>query len=267
MSETVESQDVQLEVADGVGRITLNRPGALNAWTANLGRELLAALEQAAPDEAVRVVAISGAGRAFSSGADLSEAPDMTGDGKPDLRARLVETYNPVILAIREMPKPVVGVVNGPAVGIGCSLALACDLVIASESAYFLLAFANIGLTLDGGASAFLAARIGHARSAELALLAERLPAPVALEWGLINRVVVDERLEAEAADLIAALARGATRSYAASKRLLNARLYAGLAEQLELEADLQQEMAGTTDFVEGVVAFMQKRDAEFKGH
>jgi 2-(1,2-epoxy-1,2-dihydrophenyl)acetyl-CoA isomerase len=267
MSETVEAQDVQLEVADGVGRITLNRPDALNAWTANLGRELLAALEQAAPDEAVRVVAISGAGRAFSSGADLSEPPDTTADGKPDLRARLVETYNPVILAIREMPKPVVAVVNGPAVGIGCSLALACDLVIASESAYFLLAFANIGLTLDGGASAFLAARIGHARSAELALLAERLPAPVALEWGLINRVVVDERLEAEAADLIATLARGATRSYAASKRLLNARLYAGLAEQLELEADLQQEMAGTTDFVEGVVAFMQKRDAEFKGH
>ena len=266
MSETVQTADVLVEVADGVGRITLNRPEALNAWTVGLGRELHAALEKVAADDAVRVVAISGAGRAFSSGADLSEAPAMTTDGKPDLRRRLVETYNPVILAIREMPKPVVAVVNGPAVGIGCSLALACDLVIAAESAYFLLAFANIGLTLDGGASAFLAARVGHARSAELALLAERLPAPAALEWGLINRVALDEQLPASAEEMIVGLARGATRSYAASKRLLNERLYAGLAEQLHLEADLQQEMAETTDFVEGVVAFMQKRDAEFKG-
>ncbi len=267
MSEAVETREVLVDVADGVAWITLNRPEALNAWTAGLGHELLAALAAVAADDAVRAVAISGAGRAFSSGADLSEPPELTEDGKADLRARLVGSYNPVILAIREMPKPVVAVVNGPAVGIGCSLALACDLIIAAESAYFLLAFANIGLTLDGGASAFLAARIGHARSAELAILAERLPAPVALEWGLINRVAADERLQAAATELIGGLARGATRSYAASKRLLNERLYPGLAGQLELEADLQQEMAETTDFVEGVVAFMQKRDAEFKGH
>ena len=266
MSETPETADVLVEVAEGVGRITLNRPKALNAWTAGFGLELLAALEDVAADGAVRAVSITGAGRAFSSGADLSQPPELTEDGKPDLRARLTETYNPVILAIREMPKPVVAVVNGPAVGIGCSLALACDLIIAAESAYFLLAFANIGLTLDGGASAFLAARIGHARSAELALLAERLPAAIALDWGLVNRVVVDEQLPTAAAELIGGLARGATRSYAASKRLLNERLYAGLAEQLHLEADLQQEMAETTDFVEGVVAFMQKRDPEFKG-
>lgn len=266
MSEAVETPDVLLEVADGIGRITLDRPGALNAWTAELGRDLLAALGRVAGDDDVRVVSITGAGRAFSSGADLSQPPELTEDGKPDLHGRLVETYNPVILAIREMPKPVVAVVNGPAVGIGCSLALACDMILAAESAYFLLAFANIGLTLDGGASAFLAARIGHARSAELAFLAERLEAPTALDWGLVNRVVPDERLEAAAAELIGGLARGATRSYAASKRLLNERLYAGLAEQLELEADLQQEMAGTSDFVEGVVAFMQKRAPDFKG-
>ena len=253
-------------VDSGVARITLNRPDALNAWTAEFGVELLAALQASGTDDSVRVVAITGAGRAFSSGADLTQPPELTEDGKANLRARLVNSYNPVILAIRELPKPVVAVVNGPAVGIGCSLALACDLIVAGESSYFLLAFANIGLTLDGGASAFLAARLGHARSAELALLADRLPAPVALEWGLINRVAPDEELTAVADELLTRLGSGATRSYAASKRLLNERLYPGLAEQLELEADLQQEQAEGEDFVEGVMSFLQKRSPEFKG-
>jgi 2-(1,2-epoxy-1,2-dihydrophenyl)acetyl-CoA isomerase len=258
--------EVLSEVDAGVARITLNRPDALNAWTSGLGTELHAAVSAAAEDPEVRAIGISGAGRAFSSGADLSEPPELTPDGKADLGGRLTTSYNPVILAIREAPKPVVAVVNGPAVGIGCSLALACDLVLAAESAYFLLAFANIGLTLDGGASAFLAARVGHARSAELALLAERLPAPTALEWGLINGVHPDDELEPAAGELLARLGSGATRSYAASKRLLNERLYPGLAEQLALEADLQQEQAGTEDFVEGVMSFLQKRDARFTG-
>ncbi len=246
--------------------ITLDRPDALNAWTKEMGAELRAALQAAADDDGVRAVAITGAGRAFSSGADLSQPPELTDEGKPDLRARLTDVYNPVILAIREMPKPVVAVVNGPAVGIGCSLALACDLIWAAESAYFLLAFANIGLTLDGGASAFLAARLGHARGAELALLAERLPAQTALAWGLLNRVVPDADLPAEAEGLLARLAGGATGSYAASKRLLNARLYPGLAEQLALEAELQQERGESEDFVEGVIAFLAKRAPEFRG-
>jgi 2-(1,2-epoxy-1,2-dihydrophenyl)acetyl-CoA isomerase len=266
VSEAAESSDVLLRSEGGVATITLNRPEALNAWTGNLGIELVEALRRARDDESTRAIAITGAGRAFSSGADLSQPPELTDDGKADLRARLVEIYNPVILEIREIPKPVVAVVNGPAVGIGCSLALACDLIIAGESAYFLLAFANIGLTLDGGASAFLAARLGHARSTELALLAERLAAPAALEWGLVNRVFADEQLAEEANALMARLAAGATRSYAASKRLLSERLYPGLAEQLELEADLQQEMAESEDFPEGVVAFLQRRDAQFKG-
>ena len=139
---------------------------------------------------------ITGAGRAFSSGADLSGTDARaTEDGKPDVLSGLRETYNPMILAVRELPKPVIAAVNGPAAGIGCSLALAADITIAAESAYFLMAFANIGLTVDGGASAFLAARVGHARAGEMALLAEKLPAPKALEWGLINRVVADEEL------------------------------------------------------------------------
>lgn len=262
MSETT----VLSEIEAGVAKITLNRPDALNAWTGELGKDLHAALRSARDDEAVRSVLITGVGRAFSSGADLSQQPKVTPEGKADLRAALVEIYNPIILEVREMPKPVVAAVNGAAVGIGCSLALACDLVVAAESGYFLLAFANVGLTLDGGASAFLAARIGHARSVELAMLAERLPAPTALEWGLINRVVPDGDLASEADALASRLARGATRSYAASKELLNQQLYPDLAAQLEREANAQQGQAETEDFLEGVVSFLQKREAEFKG-
>ena len=148
--------------------------------------------------------------------------------------------------AIREMPKPVVAAVNGPAVGIGCSLALCCDLIVAGESAYFLLAFVNIGLVPDGGSSLFVPTRVGMARASELSMLGERLPAAQALEWGLINRVVADERLREEAAALAARLAAGPTRSYAGTKRQLNNWLYARMDEQLELEARIQQEMAGS---------------------
>jgi 2-(1,2-epoxy-1,2-dihydrophenyl)acetyl-CoA isomerase len=151
-------------------------------------------------------------------------------------------------------------------VGIGCSLALACDLIVAAEVAYFLLAFVNIGLTLDGGASLTLPARVGAARAFELAYLGERLPADRALEWGLVNRVVASEELEPTVAELAQRLAAGPPGSYAAIKQSINQRAYAGFAEQLELEAVLQQERAHSQDFVEGVVAFMQKRPPEFTG-
>ena len=164
------------------------------------------------------------------------------------------------------MPKPVLAAVNGPAVGIGCSLALACDLVVARESAYFLLAFVNIGLVPDGGSSLFVPARVGHARAAEMAMLGERIPALQALEWGLINRVAADEAFEAEVDALAEQLATGPTRSYAGAKAQLNAWMYTGMDEQLELEASLQQEMAGSGDFMEGVQAFLGKRKPEFKG-
>jgi 2-(1,2-epoxy-1,2-dihydrophenyl)acetyl-CoA isomerase len=159
-----------------------------------------------------------------------------------------------------------VAAVNGPAVGIGCSLALACDLILAAESAYFLLAFVNIGLVPDGGSSVFVPARIGHARAAELAMLGEKLPAGRALEWGLINRVVADGELEAEAEALVDRLAAGPTRSYAGTKRQLNAWIYTGMEDQLALEAEIQQEQAASADFVEGVSAFVEKRPARFRG-
>jgi 2-(1,2-epoxy-1,2-dihydrophenyl)acetyl-CoA isomerase len=164
------------------------------------------------------------------------------------------------------MPKPVVASVNGPAVGIGCSLALCCDLILAAESAYFLLAFVNIGLVPDGGSSLFVPTRVGLARATELSMLGERLPARQALEWGLINRVFPDAELQAETAALAAQLADGPTRSYAGTKRQLNNWLFARMDEQLELEAQIQQEMAGSDDFLEGAVAFAQKRAARFSG-
>jgi 2-(1,2-epoxy-1,2-dihydrophenyl)acetyl-CoA isomerase len=261
-------QSVNVRVSEGAATVELNRPQALNAWNARLGEDLLAALRAVAADEAVRAVTITGAGRAFSSGADLKDLSGghTTPDGRPDVYRTLTERYHPIMHAIRELPKPVLAAVNGPAVGIGCSLALCCDLIVAAQSAYFLLAFVNIGLVPDGGSSVFVPSRVGMARASELAMLGERLSAERALEWGLINRVVADEELPAETASLAARLASGPTRSYAGAKRQLNSWLYARMAEQLELEASLQQQMAGSEDFVEGVTAFIQKRPPGFSG-
>ena len=209
---------------------------------------------------------ITGAGRGFSSGADLKEQRGADDGGLPDLSARLKEIYHPIITQLRETPKPVVSAVNGPAVGIGCSLALAADLIVAAESAYFLLAFVNIGLVPDGGSTAFIPARVGYARAAEMAMLGERVPADQALDWGLINRVVPDADLESEGAALLERLANGPTRSYAGSKQLLNRRLYADLAGQLDAEAEAQKGQGQSKDFTEGVLAFVEKRDPDFTG-
>jgi 2-(1,2-epoxy-1,2-dihydrophenyl)acetyl-CoA isomerase len=261
-------ETVNVSVSNGVATIELNRPRALNAWNHQFGHDLLAALRQVGEDEAVRAVIITGAGRAFSSGADLKDVSggQLTPSGRPDVYTTLTERYHPIMHTIRDMPKPVVGAVNGPAVGIGCSLALCCDLVIASADAYFLLAFVNIGLVPDGGSSLFVPARVGAARAAEMAMLGERVGAEQALAWGLINRVVPAERFRAEVAALGARLAAGPTRSYAAAKRLLNTRIYAGMAEQLDLEAQLQGEMVETDDFMEGAMSFLEKRPPRFAG-
>ena len=189
-------ETVDCERVDGVAWVTLNRPDALNAWIRQLGVDLQAALDTAADDPEVRAIVLTGAGRAFSSGADLKAGGELQKEGGGfDVLTPLREVYNPAILRVRTMPKPVIAAVNGPAVGIGCSLALAADLVVAARSAYFLLAFVNIGLGLDGGASQSLAARVGHARAMEMAMLGERIGAEQALDWGLANRVVDDEQL------------------------------------------------------------------------
>ena len=263
-----ELETVNYSVDGGAATIELNRPDNLNAWNYQLGLDLLQAVEWARDDAEVRAVLITGAGRGFSSGADLRETreDDLGPNGQIDLSKRLRERYHPILIGIREMPKPVVTAVNGPAVGIGCSLALNGDLVIAAESSYFLLAFVNIGLIPDGGSTALVPARIGHARAAEMTMLGERITAAQALEWGMVNRVVADGELRAEGEGLTARLAKGPTIAYANAKRLLNRRLYADFEGQLEAEAEAQREQGVSADFVEGVTAFIQKRDPEFTG-
>jgi 2-(1,2-epoxy-1,2-dihydrophenyl)acetyl-CoA isomerase len=261
-------ETVDLSIDNGVAEITLNRPERLNAWTAQFGDELREALLTDAADPSVRAVLITGAGRGFSSGADLKEMLEQGAAGEiPDVGEMLRTRYHPIIKGIRELPKPVVAAVNGPAVGIGCSLALACDLIWAGESAVFGLAFVNIGLVPDGGSTFLVPVAAGKARALEMALLGEPLPAERALEWGLINRVVPDGELMAEARGLAGRLAQGPTRSYANSKRALNNSFLKIMDEQLDLEADIQGEMVKTSDFIEGVSAFVEKRDPRFTGN
>ena len=260
---------VNLHRDGAAATIELNRPEALNAWNGPLGDELLEAIRAVADDDSVRAVVVTGAVRAFSSGADLRDLTgreDRTAEGHVNVRRVLDERYHPIITTIRTMPKPVLAAVNGPAVGIGMSLALAADLVVAAESAYFLLAFVNIGLVPDGGSSLFVPSRVGLARASEMAMLGERVPAAQALEWGLINRVVPDADFADDVAALRDRLAAGPTRSYAGTKRQLNNWLYTRMQEQLGLEADIQQEMVASGDFAEGVSAFLEKRAAAFGG-
>ncbi len=250
----------------GAVKLELNRPGSLNAWNDQLSGDLLAALNDVAADAAVRAVLLSGAGRAFSSGADLD--PSLAEQsGPPDLGSRLTERYHPIIRTVRQMPKPVVSAVHGAAAGIGLSLALAADLVVAAESGYFLLAFVNIGLVPDGGSSLFVPARVGFTRAAEMAMLGERIGAKQALDWGLINRVWPDEEFAARADELIARLADGPTRSYAGIKRQLNNWLFERMEHQLEFEAGIQQELGRSDDFAAGVAAFLQKQRPRFAGN
>jgi 2-(1,2-epoxy-1,2-dihydrophenyl)acetyl-CoA isomerase len=257
-------ETVNLYRRGAAAKIELNRPERMNAWNDQFSTDLLDAIRAVGEDPAVRAVLVTGAGRGFSSGADLK---DSLAEGRRlDAYRRLTEQYHPIIVGIREMPKPVVAAVHGPAAGIGLSLALACDLVVAAESGYFLLAFVNIGLVPDGGSSLLVPARVGFARAAEMSMLGERVGARQAADWGLINRAWPDEEFAERTDELVSRLAAGPTRSYAGTKRQLNSWLYNRMAAQLELEARIQQEMAGSADFLAGVTAFAEKRAPQFTG-
>jgi 2-(1,2-epoxy-1,2-dihydrophenyl)acetyl-CoA isomerase len=255
--------DLRFEIADGVATITLDRPDALNALTIPLKHELRAALDRSASDPAVRAIVLTGAGRAFCAGQDLRERlePDA-----PPLEVELRERYNPIILAMRALEKPIVGAINGVAAGAGASLAFACDLRLAAEGASFLLAFGRIGLIPDSGATWLLPRQIGAARAAEMALLGESVSAAQAERLGLVTRVVSPDKLLAETRALAVRLAGMAPRALALTKRALEQTWSASLDEQLETEAELQGIAGATADHAEGIAAFVEKRPPRFTG-
>ena len=254
---------VDSDGASSVATITLNRPDALNALTVPMKQALLAALRRVEREETVRAVVLTGAGRAFCAGQDLRERLEP---GAAPLGVEVRERYNPIVRAMRALPKPIVGAINGVAAGAGASLALACDIRIAAESASFALAFGRVGLVPDSGATWLLPRLIGTARAMEMALLNEPVSAADALSIGLVGRVVPGDQLAAEAGALAARLAAGAPRAMALTKRAINAAWDRDLDAALEFEA-YYQDMAGRSqDHREGMAAFLEKRPPRFTG-
>jgi 2-(1,2-epoxy-1,2-dihydrophenyl)acetyl-CoA isomerase len=248
----------------GVLTVTLNRPDKLNAFNPEMHGLLKAALERARDEAAVRAVLLTGAGKGFCAGQDLSERNVAPGSAPIDLSVTIGSYYNPLVRRMRELPKPIVCAVNGVAAGAGCNIALACDLVVAARSASFLQAFSRIGLMPDSGGTWFLPRLAGTARAMGLALLADKLSAEDAERWGLIWKVFDDARLAEESLALAKTLAAGPTRAYAAIKRAFYAQNT--FDAQLDLERDLQRELGFSEDYREGVTAFAQKRKPAFKG-
>ena len=246
----------------GVQTIALNRPDVLNAFNAAMHAALQAALKEAARDDEVRAVVVTGSGRGFCVGQDLTEFRESAGD----IGDRLRSGYHRTILAIRSLEKPVVAAVNGPAAGAGLSLALACDVRIASDAASFVPAFVNIGLVPDSGGTFFVRRLLGYARSFEWLTTGRKLTALEAHAWGLVSEVVEAERLAVRTAELAGELAAMPTRAIGMTKRLLDATETSTLEEQLELEAQLQSAATQTDDFREGVAAFLEKRPPGFEG-
>lgn len=249
---------------EGWIRLTLNRPDRLNAFTAELHLALHAALDDAAADDTCRAVLLTGAGRGFCAGQDLSARTGLT--EAPDLGATLNAYYNPLVRRIRALKKPVICAVNGVAAGAGANIALACDIVLAARSAKFIQAFAKIGLVPDSGGTYFLPRLIGDARARALMLLAEPVSAAQAAEWGMIWKMVEDADLAAEAERLTAHLATQPTFGLALTKEALNASGGNSLDAQLDLERDLQRRAGHSPDYAEGTAAFMEKRSPVFTG-
>lgn len=260
-------QNILFDVQDGVARLTLNRPDKLNSFTTVMNAELLSALEAVQSDKTIRVLVITGAGRGFCAGQDLADPAMAVGPLLPDIGAVIEQHYRPLILALQNLRVPTVAQVNGIAAGAGVSLAQACDLVIAAKSAYFLQAFSKIGLIPDTGGTWFLPQRVGMARSMGLAMLADKLPAEKAEQWGLIWQAVDDGELTPTVDKLAAQLAQMPTRALVATRLAMHAAPNHTLEQQLGVEAGFMRELGWRDDFKEGVAAFQQKRAPKFTGN
>jgi 2-(1,2-epoxy-1,2-dihydrophenyl)acetyl-CoA isomerase len=256
-----------VERAEGVATLTLNRPESMNSLSVELKQALISAIEDISRDASVRAVVLTGTGRGFCVGQDLREHVALLQADDPAPLNTVTEHYNPIVLGLAGMPKPVIAAVNGMAAGAGAGLAFACDFRIVSKTAGFLLAFANVGLTLDSGVSWTLPRLIGSARATALALLAEPVTADAALEMGLVNAVVEPDRVLAAAQELAARLAAGPTAAYAAIKASLAFAASSSLAASLAKEAELQTAMGATEDHRNATAAFVAKQKPVFLGH
>lgn len=259
-------QHILFEVHGAVARLTLNRPEKLNSFTGAMQLELRHALDSVQTDKSLRVLVITGAGRAFCAGQDLADPEMAMGATAPDIGNVVEQYYKPLILRLQNLRVPTVAMVQGVAAGAGASLALACDLVIAGKSASFLQAFSKIGLVPDTGGTWFLPQRVGMARAMGLAMLADKLPAEKAAEWGLIWQAVDDTELATTVDKLASQLAQMPTKALVRTRQALHAAPNHTLEQQLSMEAGFMRELGWSPDFAEGVAAFTEKRAPRFTG-
>ena len=257
-------ETILFDLKDGIASLTLNRPDVFNAFNEQLSADVNDAFKKVAKDKSVRVLVISGAGKAFCSGQDLKA---IAGSSNRSLSDSLYKRYNPMIKAIRGLNVPVICKLNGVAAGAGCSLALACDLIVASENASLIEVFVNVGLVLDSGSSYFLPRLVGSARAFELATLGGKVTASQALDWGMVNKVVKAEELDAEVAALAERYAAAPTKAIGLMKKMLNKSITSDLDTMLEYEAYCQEIAGRSSDYKEGVAAFNEKRKPAFTGN
>lgn len=257
------SSFIRTEVEGSVLKITLNRPDKFNSFNREMALQMQAALDKAATDSSIRAVFITGSGKAFCAGQDLAEALDKSG---PGIERIVREHYNPIVLKIRAIEKPVICAVNGVAAGAGANIALACDVVIAATSVAFIQAFSKIGLVPDNGGTFFLPRLVGFGKASALMMLGDKISATDAEKMGMIYKVIEDDKLQEEAMLIAKTLAELPTKAIGLTKRMLNQSMNNSLAQQLECEAEMQVEAALTDDYNEGVNAFLEKRKPVFKG-